>query len=72
MAHQNQATAIVSPSKYKGGWGAHAEEAIGALPDISGYALQLGAYFCALTAANRNVRSVSLLYVGIPLFVKCD
>ncbi len=66
------ADGYLSVVDFKGGWGAPAQAAIGDLPHINQYALQLGAYFCALTAANRNVRSVSLLYVGIPLFVKCD
>lgn len=69
VLHANGDLSVVD---FKGGWGAPAQAAIGDLPDINGYALQLGAYFCALTAANRHVRSVSLLYVGIPLFVKCD
>ena len=69
VLHANGDLSVVD---FKGGWGAPAQAAIGDLPDINKYALQLGAYFCALTAANRHVRSVSLLYVGIPLFVKCD
>lgn len=69
VLHANGDLSVVD---FKGGWGTPAQAAIGDLPDINKYALQLGAYFCALTAANRHVRSVSLLYVGIPLFVKCD
>lgn len=64
MQHADGRVSIID---FKGGWGANAAQ-VGALPDVAGYATQLGGYAGALRQGGRNVRGVGLLYVGIPTF----
>lgn len=64
MEHSDGRVSVID---FKGGWGANAAQ-VDVLPDVDGYARQLGGYAGALRQGGRNVRGVGLLYVGIPAF----